>query len=210
MEVPLNTSGQGKNAIVPAEVNRWNWGAFFLSWIWGICNNTYIAFLVFIPFANLVMMFILGAKGSAWAWQNKRWDSIEQFRAVQRKWAVWGVVVIIGIITLLVSMFFLITGIMKKSAPYQAAIQQIESSSPVAEFIGKPFSTGMVSGQISTSSEDGNARLSFSISGPKGEGRIYLQATQSLGQWQMDQLILVTDQTHERIELIQPPEESPR
>ena len=71
-----NTSGGGSTAVVPSEVNRWNWGAFLLTWIWGIGNNTFIAFLMFVPFVNIVMWFILGAKGSAWAWQNKRWDSV--------------------------------------------------------------------------------------------------------------------------------------
>lgn len=42
-----NTSGQGKNATVPAEIDRWNWGAFLLNWIWGIGNHTFIALLMF-------------------------------------------------------------------------------------------------------------------------------------------------------------------
>jgi hypothetical protein len=40
-----NTSGQGERAHVPAEIDRWNWGAFLLNWIWGIGNDTYIALL---------------------------------------------------------------------------------------------------------------------------------------------------------------------
>ena len=36
------------------------------------------------------MCFVLGAKGSEWAWQNKRWDSVEHFQRVQKKWALWG------------------------------------------------------------------------------------------------------------------------
>jgi len=27
-------------AEVPDEIDRWNWGAFLLNWIWGIGNNT--------------------------------------------------------------------------------------------------------------------------------------------------------------------------
>ncbi|VFS51713.1 hypothetical protein [Budvicia aquatica] len=59
-----NSSGKGALAEIPAEIRGWNWGAFFLHWIWGIGNNTFIAFLVFIPFVNLVMPFVLGAKGN--------------------------------------------------------------------------------------------------------------------------------------------------
>jgi hypothetical protein len=75
---------------VPAEIDRWNWGAFLLNWIWGIGNNTFIALLTLIPFVGLIMPFVLGAKGSGWAWRNGRWDSLEHFKRVQRSWAIWG------------------------------------------------------------------------------------------------------------------------
>jgi hypothetical protein len=87
-----NTSGYGSASIVPPEVKGWNWGAFLLSWIWGIGNSTWIAFLVFVPFINFVWIFVLGAMGNEWAWKNKRWTSVEDFHRVQRKWAMWGVI----------------------------------------------------------------------------------------------------------------------
>jgi len=86
-----NTSGKGKMTVVPDEVKRWNWGAFLLHWIWGVGNKTYISLLSLIPVVTIVMMFVLGAKGSRWAWQNRKWDSIEQFQRVQRRWALGGV-----------------------------------------------------------------------------------------------------------------------
>jgi len=94
-----NTSGQGKSAIVPTEIKKWNWGAFLLNWIWGVGNSTYIALLCFVPIINIIMIFVLGAKGNEWAWQNKKWDSIEQFKDVQKKWSWVGfIVAILGII----------------------------------------------------------------------------------------------------------------
>jgi hypothetical protein len=84
----------GGSAVVPAEVKKWNWGAFLLSWIWGIGNRTYIAFLMFVPFVNFVMIFVLGAKGSEWAWKNKHWDSVDDFKRVQKKWAYAGLAVL--------------------------------------------------------------------------------------------------------------------
>jgi hypothetical protein len=76
---------------IPAEIDRWNWGAFLLHWIWGVGNNTFIAVLTLFPlFGILIMPFVLGAKGSGWAWRNGRWDSVEHFKRVQRLWAIWG------------------------------------------------------------------------------------------------------------------------
>jgi hypothetical protein len=83
-----NTSGQ-ESATLPPELKGWNWGAFFLSWIWGIGNNVWIALLAFI--LGIIWMIVLGIKGNEWAWQHKRWDSIEHFKRTQRTWAKWGV-----------------------------------------------------------------------------------------------------------------------
>jgi hypothetical protein len=84
---------------VPPEVRRWNWGAFLLSWIWGIGNQVWIALLALIPVVNLVMIFVLGAKGNEWAWKKRRWESVEAFHSTQRKWAIAGLIVLgIGVL----------------------------------------------------------------------------------------------------------------
>ncbi len=85
---------------IPPEIGGWNWGAFLLNWIWGIGNNTFIALLTLVPIFGLIMPFVLGAKGIRWAWRNGRWDSVEHFKRVQRKWAIWGAIVWIGGIAL--------------------------------------------------------------------------------------------------------------
>ena len=86
---------------LPEQYNKFNWGAFCLSWIWGIGNKTYIAFvslaLAFIPFVgglcSLAFSIWLGIKGNQLAWKNKNWKSLEHFNSVQRLWAVIGAIV---------------------------------------------------------------------------------------------------------------------
>jgi ABC-type Fe3+ transport system permease subunit len=75
---------------VPASAKRWNWGAFLMSWIWGLGNKTFIALLSIIPLVSIVMAFVLGARGSEWAWKNKKWQNEEQFTRVQGLWTVFG------------------------------------------------------------------------------------------------------------------------
>jgi len=109
--VAENTSGQGSSAVVPKEIRGWNWGAFLLTWIWAIGNKVWIGVLAglfawivtavtsqfatvwiywLITLSCLLISIVLGLKGSEWAWQNKRWDSIEHFKRTQRKWGWWG------------------------------------------------------------------------------------------------------------------------
>lgn len=102
-----NNSGQGKDSpVLDIVANRFNWGAFLLTWIWGLGNRAYITLLVFvgtvlsfIPFIGWLVPLGLGIwfgiKGNTWAWQNKKWQSVEHFHAVQRKWALAGVIVLI-------------------------------------------------------------------------------------------------------------------
>jgi hypothetical protein len=200
-----NTSGQGVSATVPGEIDNWNWGAFLLNWIWGIGNNTYIAFLMFVPFVNVIMPFVLGAKGSAWAWRNKRWESVDEFKAVQRKWARWGVIILVAIGVSFVGLLFVIANAFKSSDVYKLAVVQLEKSQEIERLVGLPISTGMPMGSIAISGPRGTASISFSISGPVGSGAVYLDATRDLGLWQIRRLVFEQDGTGRRIDLIDNP-----
>jgi len=83
-------SVQAQGAI-PAGVTGWSWGAFLLNWIWAIGNKTWIGLLALVPFVGFVMAIVLGVKGREWAWQNGKWESVEHFNRVQKKWSIWGI-----------------------------------------------------------------------------------------------------------------------
>ena len=142
-------------------LDRWNWGAFLLNWIWGVGNNTYIALLMFVPFVGLVMPFVLGAKGSRWAWRNGRWDSVEHFKRVQRLWAIWGVVILICFLVLFGGLFGGIFYGFKHSAAYQLGAEKLRASSVAANVLGAPITTGFPFGNISVNGASGNAVLNF-------------------------------------------------
>jgi hypothetical protein len=198
-----NTSGQGATATVPAEVDRWNWGAFLLNWIWGIGNNTFVALLMFVPFVNFVMPFVLGAKGSSWAWRNKKWESIEQFKAVQRKWAKWSLIVYALVAVAFVGLFFVIAASLKSTEAFKLAVAKLEANQEASQMLGKPISTGMPMGSIEVSGPTGRASLSFSVTGPNGKGTVFMEATKDLGQWQVNRMVLEQEGSGRRIDLNQ-------
>jgi TIR domain len=76
-----------------AELKKWNWGAFLLTFIWGIGHGVMRSFLVFVPFYGLYEWVMLGINGNRWAWEKRKWESIEHFRRSQRSWAKWGIIV---------------------------------------------------------------------------------------------------------------------
>ena len=96
----VNNSGQGKVDQYPPGVKGWSWGAFLLNWIWAIGNRTWIGLLALIPYVGFIFSIVLGIKGRQWAWENKRWDSVEHFNKVQRRWSFWGLTLFLGAMTL--------------------------------------------------------------------------------------------------------------
>lgn len=89
-DLSINTSGAGAGTAVPAAARGLSWGGFFFNWIWGIFNNTWLALLALLPVANLIVPFWLLLKGRELAWQNKRWQSVDHFNRVQRRWGIAG------------------------------------------------------------------------------------------------------------------------
>jgi hypothetical protein len=89
-----------------------NWGAFFLSWIWSIFNRSLniptiiLLLLCLTPYLGLAFALALsiysGATGHKRAWDNGKWRDMEHYVTVQRRWAVFGLVQFAAAILLLV------------------------------------------------------------------------------------------------------------
>ncbi len=81
----------------PPILDRWNWGAFWLGWLWGVFNNVYwtLVALIPIPLCGLIVNIIAGIKGTRQAWENGNWkeQDYETFKSKQHRWAVAGFIV---------------------------------------------------------------------------------------------------------------------
>jgi hypothetical protein len=197
-----NTSGGGPLAAVPPEVDRWNWGAFLLGWIWGIAHNTWISLLLFVPVVNIVMPFVLGARGSRWAWRNRRWDSVARFRAAQRRWAIAGVLVLGVTVGLGATAFYLGLRGVQQSVPVRLAVEQVEATAAAAEALGAPVVPGLPMGRIEDNGQSGSATLSIPVQGSRASGTVYLQAFKAMGRWRLGRAVLEVAGDGRRIELV--------
>lgn len=88
---------------VPMTIKRWNWGAFFFGFIWGIFHRVWISLLVFIPPLTIIMPFVLGAKGNEWAWQKSNINDVDEFLKSQRKWSIAAGIFLLGILAIFIS-----------------------------------------------------------------------------------------------------------
>lgn len=110
-----NSSFNPDRREIPQEINKWNWGAFLLGWIWGVGNGLYwtLALIIasVIPYvgwtASLAASIFLGIKGSELAWKAKHWESIEHFKRIQHNWMIAGICAL-GVFLLIFTITFTI------------------------------------------------------------------------------------------------------
>lgn len=200
-----NTSGMGVNAQIPAEIKGWSWGAFFLNWIWGLFNNTFIALLTLVPCVGWVMAFVLGAKGNEWAWRNKKWESVERFKQVQRYWAWGGLALLVAWILFAALILLVVFATLRQSDAYQKSWDLVQKNPQVIERLGTPLkSSWFVTGDVKTSTGTGHAEISYSISGPKGTAEVYVKARKVIDHWEFQEL-LVIQKYQEAIDVLESP-----
>lgn len=95
----------------PPIIEVWNWGAFSLSWIWGVFNGLYWPLIViainFIPYVGVIISLcicvLLGKNGNLYAWRKAKQKgySVDHFTYIQSKWNTAGQIVMIVFVLLL-------------------------------------------------------------------------------------------------------------
>jgi len=105
-----NTSSSQDPHYCPPSAKGWSWGAFFFSWLWGICNDVYWPLIMLIPvvgqIAGLIIVFVLGANGKEMAWKNGNWrtEDVAEFNRKQDGWSsAAGWIIFIGIALIVIS-----------------------------------------------------------------------------------------------------------
>ncbi len=91
--------GKYTGSLPKNELKRFNWGAFWGSWIWGLINRTYITLLAiplcFTP-GGVYFWFICGIKGNEWAYENSKTKDVDKFCRGQKHQAIfWNVLTVL-------------------------------------------------------------------------------------------------------------------
>ena len=129
----INTSSIKDIDVDMSKIKKWNWGAFWLPWIWGIDNKSWIALLAFIPYFNIIWQFVCGYKGNEWAWKNKNWKSLESFHHSQKMWAIIGNSLVILSMILALILYIVVQNMPNKSTIDQKQNTLQEKTTPNIE-----------------------------------------------------------------------------
>lgn len=105
-----------------------------------------------------------------------------------------------GFVTLI---FSIVLGSLKSSDVYNESLAKARTNAQVTAALGTPVEPGFwVSGNISVENSSGQADLSIPISGPNGNGTIYVTATKSAGRWNYSTMICEISSSGNRINLL--------
>lgn len=78
-----------------------------------------------------------------------------------------------------------------------------QNNKDVIEALGTPVDPGFfVTGAMEVSGPSGHADLAIPLSGPQGEGTLYVKAEKIAGQWEMRRLEVEVEGHAERIDLL--------
>lgn len=174
---------------IPEEIRGWNWGAFFLNWIWGLGNRTYIALAMFIPGVNIVIPFLLGFMGNKWAWRNREWEDVDDFLASQRRWAVAGTCLFLLMIFGTIGGAFWHQKFLAKSEPFRLSVEQVADNRDIMKEVGGRLRPGWyVLGDLQPLVAQNATWMKYPINTAKGEAVVETRAVLEKGRWDLSEL----------------------
>jgi hypothetical protein len=94
---------------------------------------------------------------------------------------------------------------------YQESLRRARGSPAVVLALGSPIREGfLVQGSFTTTGPTGKADFAIPISGPKGDGTLYVDANESVGEWHYERVVVTVAATGARIDLSDPPKATGR
>jgi hypothetical protein len=125
------------------------------------------------------------------------WDSVEHFKRVQHKWAVWGCVSFLCGVTPVAALigisFYYPFHVLRHSDAFELATSRLQTSTEAAIRLGTPITIGLPQGAIRAFSGMEEANLHFSVTGPKAKAQAFVRANKIDGPWVLQSLVLRLD-----------------
>ena len=91
-----------------------------------------------------------------------------------------------------------------KGEAYQLSLIAVRSNQAVISALGEPIEPHwFVMGNTKRSGGSGSANLEYTVEGTITSGTVYLRASRDLGQWRLDEVVLLVNSTAERIQVVE-------
>jgi hypothetical protein len=102
------------------------------------------------------------------------------------------------------AIMYFVFSMMKSNDAYQHALEIARNNPAVVEALGKPIEDGaFVTGNFEENGTSGTANFAIPLSGPKGTGKVYVEARKSAGQWNYAVIVFEAEATKQRVNLLE-------
>lgn len=133
--------------------------------------------------------------------------SVNPVAPKKRSWIKWIALGCVGILILgalaAAALVLVIFGAVKRSDVYAGALARARAHPGVVAALGEPIEPGFfVSGSVNVTGPSGEASLAIPLKGPKGKGKLYVEATKGAGEWQYQTLAFEPEGGGARIDLL--------
>ena len=101
------------------------------------------------------------------------------------------------------ALFFGVSKMFTKSAPYEYAVELAKTNPDVIAILGEPIETdGIINGNISLKNDGGEADFRIPLKGTNGKASIVVVGEKTDGVWDYEKLFVLIKETKEEINLI--------
>jgi hypothetical protein len=94
-----------------------------------------------------------------------------------------------------VGIYAAVFGVLKSSAPYQMALERVQSEPQLIRRLGEPIEGvgWFPSGEVNDENDRGDARLDLDVAGPKGKAHVHAEARRIAGHWGLTRVEVTPD-----------------
>lgn len=89
-------SGNFEKSIMPEEIRGVSFPGFLMPLYWGLYHGVWISLLTLIPFLGFGIQIYLLISGKELAWRSQKWESVEVFKAQQKQWTKWTLIIFLA------------------------------------------------------------------------------------------------------------------
>jgi hypothetical protein len=121
------------------------------------------------------------------------------------KWLVPGGCLVMALLIagFVAAIMYFVFSMMKSNDAYAHALEVARSNPSVVAALGRPIEEGtFVTGNFEENGPSGVASFQIPLSGPKGAGKVYVEARKSAGQWTYNVMVFESDATRQRVNLL--------
>jgi hypothetical protein len=205
-------------------LKSWNWGAFFLTWIWGIPNGVYLGFSVFVAFvmfgiveavlanffpslaaghllglmfgfASLYQLFMMVMHGlRGTSWSWER-AKWRSAASFKRAQCLWAIGgLLFWVFIIGVFSWSFITA--TNSAIFKQSVEIVETSPLLAANLGAPVKVALTSlrGGVHNTPTIGRAYYKFRVDGAYSSAVVVVLAIKAAGKWHIEEELAVLPQ----------------